>query len=209
MTPLPDPVDRISGADTPAAATARRRRRWLTFAETIGVIALLISAASFWDSHQERNRNEAREAAPAAAPKLTLTGEAVDEGARLDLAASVDGIIVQTQNISFPKALDASAVDTTGDAHIDASWFADGLLATIPDHDGTFRGRVPVGIVTRYEVNGKTVTDTALYDLGYTLHPRPLRSDRVELQGLSLVSRGLGDRLEAKLEARWKAGNPG
>ena len=209
MTPLPDPVDRPAGADTPAAATARRRRRWLTLAETVGVIALLISAASFWDSHQERARNEAREAAPVAKPKLTLTGRAVDDGARLDLSASADSIVLQTQTISFPKALGADAVDTTGDAHIDASWFADGLLATVPGHDGVFTGRMPVGIVTRFEVNGETVTDTALYDLGYTLHPRTLRSDRVELQGLSLVSRGLGGKLEDKLEARWKAGNPG
>ncbi|WP_207790084.1 hypothetical protein [Polymorphobacter arshaanensis] len=209
MSPLPDPVDRPAGADTPAAAEARRRRRWLTFAETVGVIALLISAASFWDSHQERVRSEAREAAPKAKPKLTLTSKAVDDGARLDLAASADGIVVQTQTVIFPKALDASAVDTTGDAHIDASWFESGLLKTVPDHDGTFTGRMPVGIITKFEVNGESVTDTALYDLGYTLHPRTLRSDRVELQGLSLVSRGLGDKLEAKLEARWKAGNPG
>ncbi len=209
MAPLPDPADRSTGAETPAAATARRRRRWLTLAETVGVIALLISAASFWDSHQERARNEAREAAPAPRPKLTLTGKAVDDGARLDLSASADGIVVQTQTIIFPKALDADSVDTTGDAHIEARWFEDGLLATVPDHDGVFRGRMPVGIITKFEVGGETVTDTALYDLGYTLHPRTLRSDRVELQGLSLVARGLGDKLEARLEARWKAGNPG
>lgn len=209
MAPLPDPADRSTGAETPAAATARRRRRWLTLAETVGVIALLISAASFWDSHQERARNEAREAAPAPRPKLTLTGKAVDDGARLDLSASADGIVVQTQTIIFPKALDADSVDTTGDAHIEARWFEDGLLATVPDHDGVFRGRMPVGIITKFEVGGETVTDTALYDLGYTLHPRTLRSDRVELQGLSLVARGLGDKLEARLESRWKAGNPG
>lgn len=209
MTSLPDPADRAAGAETPAAASARRRRRWLTLAETIGVMALIISAASFWDSHQERNRNEAREAAPVARPKLTLTGNAVDDGARLDLTASAEGIVVQTQTIRFPRALDASPVDTTGDAHIDASWFADGLRASVPAHDGTFTGRLPIGIVTRYEVGGETVTDTALYDLGYTLHPRTFRADRVELQGLSLVARGLGDTLDARLEARWKAGNPG
>lgn len=195
------------------AAAARRRRRWLTFGETIGVLALLISAASFWDSHQERRRTEAEKAAEKAVkpaiPSLLLTSTPADEGARLKLLPANDAIVIQTQTVSFPAALDTSPIDTTGDAHIDASWFEDGLRNFArTDGDKPFTGRLPVGIVTRYQANGETVTDTALYDLGYTLHPRLLRADRVELQGLRLVARRLDEALPAKLDARWQAGNP-
>jgi hypothetical protein len=205
---MPDPAPTSS-----EAAAARRRRRWLTFGETIGVLALLISAASFWDSHQERKAAEAEKVAEKSAkpaiPSLLLTGAPADEGARLKLAPANHAIIIQTQTVSFPTALNADAVDTTGDAHIDASWFENGLREHAKaEGDKPFTGRLPVGIVTRYEVNGETVTDTALYDLGYTLHQRMLRSDKVELQGLRLVSRRLGDGLPAKLDARWAAGNP-
>jgi hypothetical protein len=201
-------------APTPTeAAAARRRRRWLTFGETIGVLALLISAASFWDSHQERRQAEAEKVAEKTAkpatPALLLTGTPADDGARLKLAPANAAIVIQTQTISFPAAIGADAVDTTGDAHIDASWFESGLRTHArAQGDKPFTGRLPVGIVTRYDVNGETVTDTALYDLGYTLHPRMLRSDKIELQGLRLVSRHLGDALPAKLDARWATGNP-
>jgi hypothetical protein len=199
-----------SSAKSPAdAAAARRRRRWLTFGETIGVLALLISAASFWDSHKERTQAEAEKSVKPATPSLLLTSTPADDGERLKLAPANGAIVIQTQTVTFPEALDVSAVDTTGDARIDAGWFADGLRNFAKaSGDKVFSGRLPVGIVTRYEVNGETVTDTALYDLGYTLHPRMLRSDKVELEGLRLVSRKLGDGLQAKLDARWKAGNP-
>ena len=60
-----------------------RRRRWLTFAEIATVIALVISAATFWDDHQQREEERAecrRQGKPVVAP-LVLTAKVEDEGA--------------------------------------------------------------------------------------------------------------------------------
>ena len=43
-----------------------------------------------------------------------------------------------------------------------------------------------MGIVTVFIEDGQTKTDRAIYLLGYSAHPRVLRADKVELEGLSL-----------------------
>jgi hypothetical protein len=65
------------------------------------------------------------------------------------------------------------------------------------------QGRLPVGIVTVFIEDGETKTDRAIYLVGYSLHPRVLRSDKVELEGLSLVRRGLGEDVQAAVDALW------
>ena len=69
-------------------------------------------------------------------------------------------------------------------------------------------GRLPVGIVTTFIEDGQTKTDRAIYLLGYSAHPRVLRSDKVELEGLSLLRRGAGEDIQHAVDAVWLSQNP-
>lgn len=195
---------------TEATDAARTRRRWLTFAEITTVLALLIAAASFWDSHQERAEKRAAAAsAPkrAAAAPLVLTSSIEDDGASLRLAATGADRVIQTQRIVFPTALDVGRIDTVGNPHIEAGWFSDGLRKALGKERA--QGRVPIGIITQYTDNGIDRTDVAIYDIGHGWRERLLQSDAVDLEGITLVTRLPRVRgLTKTLDARWSARHP-
>ena len=65
-----------------------------------------------------------------------------------------------------------------------------------------------MGIATTFIEDGQTKTDNALYQVGYSAHPRVLRSDKVELEGLSLIRRGVGGDIQAAVDAAWTRQNP-
>lgn len=181
---------------------ARTRRRWITLGEVVGIAALTVSGLSYWDSHQERVVAAKAKPAAAHAGPLLLTGTLADSGARIDLKPAT-GEVVQTQTIRFPTMVRADAVETTGNARIEAAWFETGLRAALKDqqvHSG--RHRLAVGIETTYVGSGVTATDRAVYDLGYSLHTRLLRPDAVAIEGVSLVLRVSGD-LPAQVDARF------
>lgn len=199
---------------TEATATQaeKRRRRWMTFGEIATVLALTISAASFWDSHKERtearaNAEKAKATKPASAPPLVLKATADDEGDTLALAPTGDLRVIQTQTILFPAAIDASSVDTVGNPHIESGWFAAGLRTALGDVRKP--GRVPVGIVTHYTDNGTERTDFALYDIGHGWRSRLLQRDVPKLEGITLITRLRGaDTLQKSLDTRWARSHP-
>lgn len=194
---------------TEATAEAARRRRWLTFAEIATVLALVISAASFWDSHQERaeNRAAAAKARPAAAAPLVLTATAEDEGNALRLAATGNDRVIQTQTIVFPTALDIGRIDTVGNPHIEAGWLAAGLREEVGE--ARKPSRLPVGIVTHYTDNGVDRLDVAIYDIGHGWRSRLLQSDMPRLEGITLVARQKDEKsLQQRLDARWTKLHP-
>ena len=88
----------------PAETPAQRRRRWINFGEIVGVLALLVSAASLWDSHQSRVA-ETVAARPTPAPVHPLVLTAVPDGdARiLKISAAAGDAVIQTQTVLFPK----------------------------------------------------------------------------------------------------------
>jgi hypothetical protein len=184
---------------------AKARRRWLTLGETIAVLALVISAASFWDAHQDRKIARATIEKPAAATPLVLKASATDDGDTLAIVAAGNDRVIQTQTIVFPASLGLDPVDTVGSARIEAGWFADALREASPEPRKA--GRLAVGIVTRYTDNGIERTDSALYDIGHGWRSRLLQSDMPRLEGITLVSRG-GKDLAAKVEARWRKAHP-
>lgn len=190
-------------ADTPdpTETPAQRRRRWLTLGEIIGVLALLISAASLWDSHRARvdEQAAAARARPVAVTPLVLVATVAENGERLELAATRDRII-QTQSIRFPTDFGTAQEDTVGNPHIEAAWFADGLRAATPGKH--VRGRVPIAITTRYLDDGTLREDVAIYDVGHGWRSRLLASDVPVLEGITVVSRG-GKDLQKRLDARW------
>jgi hypothetical protein len=199
-------------SETPATAS---RRRWISIGETVGILALIISAISLWDSHQDRveTRAAANKVQPVAVAPLVLTARAEDEGDVLRLASPNPERVIQTQTILFPKALGIDAVDTVGNPRIEAGWFAAALREAVGDDRQP--GRLPIGIITRYtDTSGAGAVereDSAIYDIGHGWRSRLLQRDVPVLEGITLVSRG-GKDLQARLDARWqrrsKAGKP-
>jgi hypothetical protein len=183
---------------------ARTRRRWITMGEIIGIAALIISGLSYWDAHQERVAPpKPPTVVPAKEKPLVLTGTLSAARDRIDLRPASSDDVIQTQTIRFPATVRADAVDTTGNARIEAGWFESGLRAALKGtklHAG--RHRLAVGIETSYVAGDATRTDRAVYDLGYTLHERMLRPDAVAIEGVSLVQRVNGD-LQAAVDARF------
>ena len=181
--------------ETPAQAT---RRRWISFGEVVAVAAVLISAASWWDGRQARARDEAARAAdgqPKAGPSLIITATPISDGEVLQLAAARGDQVIQSQTLIGPGG---STADSTGPGTLDATLISDAA------RQRTARsGRIPVAILTRYAVDDAMREDRALYDVGYRRHERVLRSDAVELTGLSLVRRLGKSDPQAAVDARY------
>ena len=202
--------------DPPKPQTPRRgpRLRWLTLAELVGILALVVAALGWWDSHREHQQSDRDRAAAARAQAadakraalretFLLTGAVVDDG-RIRLTAARPDQVIQTQTVIFPSSVRPAPVETTGNPRIDLAWFEAGLKNTAHGRgaDGA-EARLPVGIVTTYVEAGETRTDRSIYAVGYTLHHRMLRGSRVELDGLSLVRRGVGGDLRGALDKAW------
>ena len=196
-----------------------RRRlpvRWLTLAETVGVLALVIAGLGWWDTHRERTQQDRERAVAeqtrnaearkeAARSTFLLTGAVEGSGERIRLSSVHPDQVVQTQTLVFPSAIRRDTVETTGNPRIEAGWFEDGLKATERDRAkaaGDER-RVPVGIVTTYVEAGEMKTDRAIYLIVGHLKGRLLRGSKLELDGISLVRRGVTGDLQAAVDGVW------
>ena len=199
---------------------ARKRLplRWLTLAEFVGIVAVAIAGLGYWDNHRERAQTERERVAEAQEKKaearagalklaflMTATPEA--DGQRLRLASVHPEQVIQTQAVSFPTTIRGDAVQTTGNPRIEAGWF-DGGLAKAEHRARRRQGRLPVGVVTVFIEDGQPKTDRAIYLIGYSLHSRVLRADRVEMEGLSLVRRGVGEDIQGAVDALWSRQAP-
>ena len=191
--------------------------RWLTLAEVVGLVAVVIAALGYWDSHRERTLEQRERVAAARErkaevhavvpkPGFLMTASPQGAGDGLRLAALHPEQVIQTQSISFPSEIRAEAVQTTGNPRIEGGWLEAGLAKaekTRGRGGKEVQGRLPVGVVTVYIEDGQTRTDRAIYILGYSVHPRLLRAARVELEGLSLVRRGVGQDVQSAVDALW------
>jgi hypothetical protein len=195
--------------------TPRKRLpvRWLTLAECVGLLALVIAGLGYWDTHRERNQQDHERAVAerqrladqkAGALKLSflMTGTVDSASGKIRLASVHPEQVIQTQTVYFPSTIRADSIETTGNPRLEAGWIENGLRKA-----GAPRtGRIPVGIETVFIEDGQTKTDKALYQLGYSLHPRVLRGEKVELEGLSLSRRGVAGDLRAAAGELWTAG---
>jgi hypothetical protein len=203
--------------ETSEAAQRRRRLRWITLGEFLGVAALVISGLTFWNSYSERRDSEEEEAAEEReasnkARILVLRATRDKEGDRLVLSAAGDQVI-QGQTIRFPKALGVDPVDSA-DPRIEADWFADGLknARRAAGADDRPRGdaRIPVVITTRFTIDGDVAEDVSLYDIGYAVKNGGLfGGTSIKLRGLSLIGRSNAKAAPARLDALWQARNKG
>lgn len=200
---VPAPLYGAGMTDTPETPAAKRRRlRWLSFAEIVGAGGLIIAAASFWDSHREREAVVV--AAPARTP-LLLAATPDSDRAALTLKPARGDAVVQTQTLLFPKSVRSDSVEATGDARIEAGWVDDAIRSKVPASRDGRPPRLPVGVVTTFEDGGTMHRDVAIYDIGYTMHDRLLRGRAVELEGVTLVGRRAEAGLQAAVDARWDA----
>lgn len=199
--------------------TPRKRLpfRWLTLAEVVGIAALSIAGLSYWDSHRERSQ-ESRERAQAASERqaqakaqaktvalkqsFLMTGTPDGAGDRVRLASVHPEQVIQTQTVWFPVAIRGASVETTGNPRLEAGWIEAGLRKAAGK---SRQGRVPVGVLTVFIEDGQIKSDHAVYQLGYSLHSRALRPDKVELEGLSVARRGVAGDLQKAADDLWAA----
>jgi hypothetical protein len=184
--------------------------------EVLAVLAVAISALTFWNDWTERNDSKAvqrSDAQRASARATTLVLLAANIGKQtLALKPASAEQTVQSQTVLSPSALGSAAVATTWESRLEAIWFERALvtareLAGFPDSS---RGdeRLPTVMITRFLVDGKPHEDVALYDIGYTISGRFLSGHTVTLRGLSFVSRLKTRAAQAKLDARWRQLHP-
>jgi len=201
---------------SPSSKTGKRLPfRWLSLAELVGILAVVIAALGYWDSHRDRTLSEKERAAAerehqaevkaeAVKPSFLMTGAPDAGGERIRMSSVHGEQVIQTQALIFPTEIRGDQVETTGNPRIEAGWIEGGLdKARHARKTKTEQGRVPVGVTTVFIEDGQTRTDNAVYLLGYSAHPRVLRSDKLELEGLSLMRRGVGEDLQKAVDAAW------
>jgi len=210
MMETPEPQVPPTLAETEAAAV---RRRWITLAEVLGVIAILISALTLWNSWRERTGEEAdkaaaKQAASAEAGTLLLRANPDREGERLALAPADGAQTIQSQTIAFPTPLGVAAVETVSDPRIEATWFERALLrARGPEgEDASRRGdqRLPVAITTQFFSGGTMHRDSAIYDIGYRIDEGGLLGGhKVRLRGVSRIATVTPHAARTRLDVVW------
>jgi hypothetical protein len=188
---------------------AKIRRRWITLGELLAIAAVVISALTLWNSYKERANSEAERSAEshkaeARAHVLLLKASVAHGGDSLGLAPLDGDQVIQSQTIAFPAALGLSPVETTGDARIEAGWFADALKKARGKNGRTSGDlRLPIAVTTRYVAGDAPLTDIALYAIGYGLEGRFLGGDAIRLKGLSLLRRVDAKHAQKALDAAW------
>lgn len=170
------------------------RRRWITLGEAVAVIAVLISAATLWNSYSERKSAEADRAASEqkehkVEAALVLRARPADDGKRLVLEPVDADQVIQSQRLILPSKLSVAPIETAGDARIEARWLSDALKESDAKRTAAGDLRVPIAIVSRFTSKGEMHDAAAVYQLAYVREGHLLGGSSIKLRGLSLVSR--------------------
>ena len=203
--------------DTPAAR--RRFRFWVTLGEIVGVLALVIAALNFWDSHRQHVADAHREAAAERAAKgrdaFVMAGQMEADGARVTFQPLNPAQAIQSERYVFPAAVLDHAMEVgAARPQIDLDWIARGVAGEVarlrrggaaPDGEGT----IPVGVTATYVEDGEMRTDSSLYRLGYAWRARLFGGPKLALQGVSLIRRAAPGDLRSAVEAAWTRDHAG
>lgn len=189
------------------ADQAATRRRWITLAELLAVVGMLIGAATLYLNWSGRRADEAARAAQQASAEhargvVTLVGKVSEGGNALALSDGDRNFSAAT--VTFPKGLGIARQDALPGPRIASDWFADALLKALDGKDAD-HGRLPVLIATSWWDGDKSHTETALYDILWRTEGRFLRGRKLVLTGLVLTSR---TRSVTALEAAWAREQP-
>ncbi|MFW2852199.1 hypothetical protein ACM61V_09755 [Sphingomonas sp. TX0543] len=189
------------------ADQAATRRRWITLAELLAVVGMLIGAATLYLNWSGRRADEAARAAQEASAEhargvVTLVGKVSGGG---DALALSDGDrVFSAATVTFPKALGVAPQDALPGPRIAGDWFAAGLLKAIEGVDKD-HGRLPVLISVSWWDGDRSHTETALYDILWRTEGRFLRGRKLVLTGLALTSRS---KSATVLDAAWERTRP-
>ena len=185
------------------------RRRWITLGEILAVLAVLISAATLWNSYQERKGAEIERATAAqkenrAQSALVLKARPENDGKRLTLEPVATDQVIQSQRVLFPAGLGVKPIETAGDSRIEAEWIADALKKGGAERNNAGDLRVPVAIVSRFTTKDAMRTDVALYQLSYVRESHLLGGSSVRLRGLALVNKVTAANAQAAVDRLWR-----
>lgn len=193
----------------------RKRWRWLTLAEIVGVAALVISALTLWnnvssrkDSQIERAEEAARQEAAASAEAhvaqfVTLVGTPGNSGRTLQLSDANHRI--ERIEVQFPPSLKVPAKDGVLDTRIDSDWIAAPLLQLTDGGADAIQGRLPVRIDSEYWDGDVQREDSAIYELVFATEGHLIGGRTLKLQGVTLKQRRPGAQSGARLESLWSA----
>ena len=184
---------------------AEIRRRWITIGELVAVLAVVISAATLWNSYQERKSADAERAAASrkevrAETALVLRAKIEDDGKRLALEPVDADQVIQGQRVIFPSKMGVNPVETAGDTRIEARWIADALKKREAERSSASDLSVPIAIISRFTSKGAVRADAALYRLAYVREGHLLGGSSIKLRGLSLVDRIAASRAQGAVD---------
>lgn len=189
-----------------------RLRLKLGLGEVVALSGVVIAGLGLYFSHADHERDLQQAALEAQQREqvqsvLILRGEG--GGGRIRLTPANGEQVVQSQMFYFPSAVRADAVHITGDGHLDAHWFADGLKNALHGSaDDGSEQNLPVGIFTTFVENGQVKADASLYQLGYTIHPRFLQGAEVRIEGIALGRRAVSGALQGAVDGVWASQAP-
>ena len=176
------------------SAPRRRQGFWLTVGEIVGVLALLLTALNYWESHKQHT-DEVRQitAEKRTRSAFVVTGSAEGDGRRIVLRSMKTSQAIQSQRYYFPTdVLDHAMEVSAAEPRIELGWIEDGLRR-LPLTRATKSGEntIPVAIRTTFVEDGDTRTDTSVYRIGYRWSPRLFGGPKIALQGIELSRRGI------------------
>lgn len=184
--------------------SARPRLRWLSIAELVALVGVVIAGLTLWNSWIDRRDSRAAQAAAEAAnSKAAGRVDLIGTPHRGGLLLKDPRHELQDVTIAFPTALGVGAQRPLTDPVI----AADPLRRPLLDGNDLHAGRVPVLISTRFVAGDEGRTSTAIYDLVWTAKKGlPLVGGRsLQLDALRLRQRGGS---QAVLDALWARQKP-
>lgn len=184
-----------------------RRRFWINLGEGAAVLAVIISALSYWDAHREHAVVEHQVLSQAQAQAaFVLTGVAQNSGRQIALTPLKPTQAIQSQRYIFPAALRANPVDiSAASPRIELDWIGPGLGHVLNDvhSPASGEGTLPVAIITTYVEDGEIRGDRSLYRIGYAWQSHFLLGRHVSLEGLSLIQRAFVGDPRSQVERSW------
>jgi hypothetical protein len=197
-------------SDSPAdrREAAATRRRWVSLAEVLAVVGVVIAALTLWINWSDRRADVAAKTAVATSDardrsRVDLVGT-VERGGK-SLALKDPRHDVQDAAIVFPKALGVATQHPVGDPAIDADWFADALLTLTDGKADARTGRLPVLVSVTYWDGDVSRSSSAIYDIVWRTEGRFLRGRALRIEGWKLRQRGGS---QAALDAAWVRAKP-
>lgn len=188
-----------------AAAT---RRRWVTLAEVVAVMGVLIAALTWWQGWSDRRADKAEKAASAVVQakergRVDLSATVREGGRELLLADASHEISEAT--VTWPSALSSEVERPPADPIVAVAPVEDALLKATDGGADDRSGRVPALITVTFLDGDARRTATGLYDVIWRTQGRVLRGRRLRFEGLRLRERGGVPR---RLDAIWAREKP-